>query len=83
MDTAAVVSPQCLLEPHSLERGFTAVFLPQHEVHPPRGVLLCLIKCQDPRGVMPDLVWENRFCSVDEEEWGLARWLGGGGADGA
>ena len=31
---------------------------------------------------MPNLVWENRFCSVDEEEWGLARWLGGGGADG-
>ena len=31
---------------------------------------------------MPDLMRENRFCSVDEEEWGLARWLGGGGADG-
>ena len=31
---------------------------------------------------MPDLVRENRLCSVDEEERGLARWLGGGGADG-
>ena len=31
---------------------------------------------------MPDLVREDRFCSVDEEEWGLARWLGGSGADG-
>ena len=31
---------------------------------------------------MPDLVREDRFCSVDEEEWGLACWLGGGGADG-
>ena len=31
---------------------------------------------------MLDLVWENRFCSIDEEEWGLTRRLGGGGADG-
>ena len=31
---------------------------------------------------MLDLMRENRFCSVHEEEWGLARWLGGGGADG-
>ena len=31
---------------------------------------------------MLDLVRENRFCSVDEEERGLACWLGGGGADG-
>ena len=31
---------------------------------------------------MLDLVREDCFSSVDEEEWGLARWLGGGGADG-
>ena len=29
-----------------------------------------------------DLVREDCFSSVDKEEWGLARWLGGGGADG-
>ena len=59
-----------------------AAFLPQHEIHPPRGVLLRFVECQDPRGAMFDIVKENRFCSVDEEEWGLTRWLGGGGADG-
>ena len=31
---------------------------------------------------MLDLVRENHLCSVDEEERGLACWLGGGGADG-
>ena len=31
---------------------------------------------------MLDLVREDCFSSVDEEEWSLARWLGGGGADG-
>ena len=31
---------------------------------------------------MPDLVRENRFCSIDEEERGLTCWLGGGGANG-
>ena len=47
-------------------------FLPQHEIHPPCGVLLCLIERQDPRGAMLDLVREDCFSSVDEEEWGLA-----------
>ena len=55
---------------------------PPRKVHPPHGVLLHLIKCQDLRGAMLDLVWENCFCFIDEEEWGLAYWLGGGGADG-
>ena len=31
---------------------------------------------------MLDLEREDRLGPVDEEEWGLARWLGGGGADG-
>ena len=31
---------------------------------------------------MPDLMREDRLSSVDEEEWGLARQLGGSGADG-
>ena len=56
--------------------------LPQHEVHPPHGVLLRPIKHQDPRGVMLDLVRENRFCFVDEEERCFSCWLGRGGADG-
>ena len=56
--------------------------LPLHEIHPPHGVLLRFIERQDPRGVMPDLMREDGFSSVDEEEWSLARWLGGGGADG-
>ena len=59
-----------------------AAFLPQHEIHPPRGVLTCLVKRQDPRGAMLDLVWENRFSSIDEEERGFVDWLGCGGADG-
>ena len=59
-----------------------AVFLPQHEIHPPHGVLPRFIKRQDPRGAMLDLVWENRFSSVDEEEWGFTGRLGRGGADG-
>ena len=58
------------------------MFLPQHEVHPPCGVRLRFIKRQDPCGAMLDLVREDHFCSVDKEERGLARWLGGGGADG-
>ena len=32
--------------------------------------------------MMSDLVREDCFCSIDEEERGLARRLGGGGADG-
>ena len=31
---------------------------------------------------MPDLVRKECFSSVDKKEWGLARWFGGGGADG-
>ena len=31
---------------------------------------------------MLDLVREDCFSSVDEEEWSLACWLGGGGLDG-
>ena len=81
-DAAAVVSPHRLLVPCRPQCGFATSFLPQHEVHPPRGVLLRFIKCQDPRGEMPELMWENHFYSVDEEEWGLACRIGGGGADG-
>ena len=44
-----------------------AAFLPQHEVHPPCGVLLCLIKRQDPCGAMLDLVREDCFSSVHEK----------------
>ena len=58
------------------------MLLPQHEVHPPHGVLTCLVKRQDSRGAMLDLMWENLFGSVDEEEWSLTGWLGDGGADG-
>jgi len=75
-DVAAVISPQCLLVPRRLQRGFSATFLPQHEVHPPHGVLLRLIECQDPRGATSDLVREDSLRSVDEEEWGLAGRLG-------
>ena len=32
--------------------------------------------------MMLDLVRKDRFNSVDEEEWSLSRWLGGGGLDG-
>ena len=31
---------------------------------------------------MLDLMRKDCFSSVDKEEWGLARWLGGGGSDG-
>ena len=31
---------------------------------------------------MLDLVREDCFSSVDEEEWSLSGWLGGGGPDG-
>ena len=79
---AAVIPSQRLLVSCRPERGLTVAFLPEHEVHPLHGVLMCLVKRQDPRGAMPDLVREDRFCSVDEEEWGLARRLGDGGADG-
>ena len=44
------------------------MFHPQHEVHPPHGVLLHLVKREDPRGAMFDLVKENRFSSIDKEE---------------
>src|SRR4051812_17906040 len=81
-DVAAVISSQCLLVPRLLQRGFSVVFLPQHEVHPPHGVLLRLVECQDPCGAMSDLVREDRFCSVDQEEWGLSSRLGHSGADG-
>ena len=33
-DVAAVISPQCLLVPRRSQRGFSATFLPQHEVYP-------------------------------------------------
>ena len=80
-DVAAVVSPQRLLISCCPQCGFAAAFLPQHEVHPPRGVLLRFIERQDPCGAMLNLVRKDRFSSVDKEEWGLARWFGGGGAD--
>ena len=32
--------------------GLAAGFLPEHEVYPPRGVPVCLIKRQDPRGAI-------------------------------
>ena len=72
MDVVAVVAPQRLLVPRSSERALASAFLPQQEVHLPRGVLTCLVECQDPRGAMPDLVREDRLYSVDEEERGLA-----------
>ena len=81
-DVAAVVSPQRLLVPCRPQCSFAATFLPQHEVHPPRGVLLRFIKHQDPCGAMLDLMREDRFGSIDKEERGLARRLGGSGADG-
>ena len=56
VDVAAVVSPQRLLVPCRPWCGFAATLLPQYEVHPPRGVLLRFIKCQDPCGAMLDLV---------------------------
>ena len=81
-DAVTVVPPQRLLVSCRPQCNFAAPCLPHHEVHPPCGVLLRLIKRQDPCGAMHDLVGENRFCSVDEEERGLACWPGGGGADG-
>ena len=78
----AVILSQRLLVPCRSKRGLAAAFLPQHKVHSPRGVLTCLVKRQDPRGAMLDLVRENCFGSVDKEERSLARWFGGGGADG-
>ena len=53
------------------------MFLPQHEVHPTRGVLLRLVECQDPRGATSDLVRED----LNEEEWGLIGGLSRSGAD--
>ena len=58
------------------------MFLHQHEIRPPHGVLLRLVERQDPCGMMSDLVSEDRFSSIDQEEWGLASWLGRGRADG-
>ena len=70
-DVAAVVSPECLLVPCRSQRSFSTTLLPQHEVRPPHGVLQRLIERQDPRGTTPDLVREDRFGSVDQEEGGL------------
>ena len=81
-DVAAVISSQCLLVPRRLQRGFSVTFLPQHEVHPPHGVLLRLVERQDPRGATSDLVREDRFDSVDQEERGFSSRLGRGCADG-
>jgi hypothetical protein len=81
-DVAAVVPPQRLLVPRCSERGLAMSLLLQHELLPPHGILAYLVKCQNPRGAMLDLVGENSFSSVDEEEWSLARRLGRGGADG-
>src|SRR4051812_22449036 len=81
-DAAAVISPQRLLVPRRPQRGFSAALLPQHDVHPPHGILLRLIERQDPYGAMSDLVREDCFGSVDQEERGLPGWLGRGCADG-
>ena len=54
-DVAAVVSSQRLLIPRRSQHGFSTAFLPQHEIHPPHGVLLRLIERQDPHGAMLDL----------------------------
>ena len=81
-DVAAVVSPQRLLVPCRPQRSFTTAFLPQHEIHPPHGVLQRFIERQNLRGAMLDFMREDCFVSVDKEEWGLARWLGTCGADG-
>ena len=58
------------------------MLLPQHEVRPPHGVLLRLVERQDPCGATSDLVREDRFSSVDQEERGLSSRLGRGCADG-
>ena len=81
-DAAAVVPSQRLLVPCRPQCSFVASFLPQYEVHPPRGILLRFIKHQDPCGAMLDLVREDGLGSIDKKERGLACWLGGGGADG-
>src|SRR3954462_1755807 len=81
-DVAAVISSQCLLVPRRSQRGFSATFLPQHEVHPPHGVLLRLVERQDPCGATSDLMREDHFGSVDQEEWSLSSRLGRGCADG-
>src|SRR3954462_1691042 len=81
-DVAAVISSQCLLVPRRSQRGFSATFLPQHEVHPPHGVLLRLVERQDPCGATSDLVREDCFGSVDQEERGLSSRLSCGCADG-
>src|SRR3954469_25736184 len=81
-DVAAVISSQCLLVPCRSQRGFSAAFLPQHEVHPPHGVLLRLVERQDPCGATPDLVRKDCFGSIDQEERGLPGRLGRGCADG-
>ena len=70
-----------MLIPGRSQRGLSTVFLHQHEIRPPHGVLLRLVKPQDPCGATPDLVRENSLYSVDKEEWGLASWLGRSCAD--
>ena len=81
-DVAAVVSPQCLLISCRSQCGFSATLLPQHEVHRPHGVLLRFVERQDPCGPTSDLVREDRFGSIDEEEWSITCWLGRSGVDG-
>ena len=81
-DVAAVVSSQCLLISRHSQRGFSATLLPQHEVHRPHGVLLRFVERQDPHGPTSDLVREDRFGSIDQEERGLSSRLGCGRADG-
>ena len=82
VDVAAVVSPECLLVSCRSQRSFSMMLLPQHEVCPPHGILQRLIERQDPRGLTLDLVREDRFGSVDQEEGGLSSRLGRGRADG-
>ena len=55
-DVAAVVSSQRLLIPCRSQCSFSMVFLPQHEIRPPHGVLLRLVERQDPCGATPDLI---------------------------
>ena len=81
-DVAAVISSQRLLVPRCSQHGFSTTFLPQHEVHPLHGVLLRLVERQDLRGVTYELVREDRFGSIDQEERGLSSRLGRGCADG-
>ena len=81
-DVAAVVSPECLLVPCRSQRSFLTMLLPQREVRPPHGILQRLIERQDPRGSTSDLMREDRFGSVNQEEGGLPSRLGRGCADG-